>query len=271
VLLVAPMSGHFATLLRGTAQTLLADHDVYLSDWHNARDIGLRQDEFGFDEFIDHVTTFLQVLGPGVHVVGVCQPWVRALLRSSLPLSIDRFAVGRWGFLCRPSPKDRTRAGSKGKLVREAKIVGGTTKTLASAQIGLAVKKGACRRQRRRRCRTRYWSDPPCGHRAAIVFGGATAARSPANVVFSRSKARAMLTVFFNHIGRCIPKVDARNRPIDGDSPWKREIFRAAKFPFCSAAQRVGNPQLRRSNTLSSGRRVTDRQVSARRVWGSAY
>ena len=88
VLLVAPMSGHFATLLRGTAQTLLADHDVYLSDWHNARDIGLRQDEFGFDEFIDHVTTFLQVLGPGVHVVGVCQPWVRALLRSSLPLSI---------------------------------------------------------------------------------------------------------------------------------------------------------------------------------------
>jgi hypothetical protein len=70
--------------------------------------------------------------------------------------------------------------------------------------------------------------------RAAIVFGGATAARSPANVVFSRSKARAMLTVFFNHIGRCIPKVDARNRPIDGDSPWKREIFRAAKFPFCS-------------------------------------
>ena len=79
VLLVAPMSGHFATLLRGTAQTLLADHDVYITDWHNARDIGLRYGEFGFDEFIDHVITFLQVLGPGVHVVGVCQPCVAVL------------------------------------------------------------------------------------------------------------------------------------------------------------------------------------------------
>jgi len=79
VLLVAPMSGHFATLLRGTAQTLLADHDVYITDWHNARDVGLRHGEFGFDEFIDHVITFLQVLGPGVHVVGVCQPCVAVL------------------------------------------------------------------------------------------------------------------------------------------------------------------------------------------------
>ena len=79
VLLVAPMSGHFATLLRGTAQTLLADHDVYITDWHNARDIGLWHGQFGFDEFIDHVITFLQVLGPGVHVVAVCQPCVAVL------------------------------------------------------------------------------------------------------------------------------------------------------------------------------------------------
>jgi polyhydroxyalkanoate depolymerase len=79
VLLVAPMSGHFATLLRGTAQTLLADHDVYITDWHNARDVGLRHGGFGFDEFIDHVITFLHVIGPGVHVVGVCQPCVAVL------------------------------------------------------------------------------------------------------------------------------------------------------------------------------------------------
>src|SRR4029077_4581708 len=79
VLLVAPMSGHFATLLRGTAQTLLTDHDVYITDWHNARDVGLRHGGFGFDEFIDHVITFLQVLGAGVHVVGVCQPCVAVL------------------------------------------------------------------------------------------------------------------------------------------------------------------------------------------------
>jgi poly(3-hydroxybutyrate) depolymerase len=79
VLLVAPMSGHFATLLRGTAQTLLADHDVYITDWHNARDVGLQHGRFDFDDFVDHVVTFLQVLGPGAHVVGVCQPCVAVL------------------------------------------------------------------------------------------------------------------------------------------------------------------------------------------------
>jgi len=79
VLLVAPMSGHFATLLRGTAQTLLADHDVYITDWHNARDIGLQHGRFDFDDFVDHVITFLQVLGPGIHVIGVCQPCVAVL------------------------------------------------------------------------------------------------------------------------------------------------------------------------------------------------
>ena len=79
VLLVAPMSGHFATLLRSTAQVLLADHDVYITDWHNARDIGLQHGPFEVDDFIDHVITFLQVLGPGTHVIGVCQPCVAVL------------------------------------------------------------------------------------------------------------------------------------------------------------------------------------------------
>ena len=84
VLLVAPMSGHFATLLRGTAQTLLVDHDVYLTDWHNARDVGLRHGRFDFDDFVEHVITFLQVLGPGAHVVGVCQPCVAVLAATAI-------------------------------------------------------------------------------------------------------------------------------------------------------------------------------------------
>ena len=84
VLLVAPMSGHFATLLRGTAQTLLVDHDVYLTDWHNVRDVGLRHGPFDFDDFVEHVITFLQVLGPGAHVVGVCQPCVAVLAAAAI-------------------------------------------------------------------------------------------------------------------------------------------------------------------------------------------
>jgi poly(3-hydroxybutyrate) depolymerase len=78
------MSGHFATLLRGTAHTLLVDHDVYLTDWHNARDVGLRHGRFDFDDFVDHVITFLQVLGPGAHVVGVCQPCVAVLAAAAI-------------------------------------------------------------------------------------------------------------------------------------------------------------------------------------------
>ena len=84
ILLVAPMSGHFATLLRGTAQTLLVDHDVYLTDWHNARDIGLQHGRFDCDDFVDHVITFLQVIGPGAHVIGVCQPCVPVLAAAAI-------------------------------------------------------------------------------------------------------------------------------------------------------------------------------------------
>jgi poly(3-hydroxybutyrate) depolymerase len=79
ILLVAPMSGHFATLLRGTAETMLPDHDVYITDWHNARDVALRHGRFDFDDFIEHLITFVEVLGPGTHVVGVCQPCVAVL------------------------------------------------------------------------------------------------------------------------------------------------------------------------------------------------
>jgi len=79
VLLVAPMSGHFATLLRGTVKTLLRDHDVYITDWHNARDVALEHGRFGLDEYVEHLIRFLQTIGPGAHIVAVCQPTVAAI------------------------------------------------------------------------------------------------------------------------------------------------------------------------------------------------
>src|ERR1700722_4845861 len=79
VLLVAPMSGHFATLLRSTVDMLLQDHDVYITDWHNARDVPVEAGRFGFDEYIDHVIKFLEFLGPRSHVLGICQPTVAVL------------------------------------------------------------------------------------------------------------------------------------------------------------------------------------------------
>jgi polyhydroxyalkanoate depolymerase len=79
VLVVAPLSGHFATLLRGTIRTLLADHDVYVTDWHNARDVALTDGRFGFDDYVDHIIRFLEAIGPGAHVLAVCQPCVQVL------------------------------------------------------------------------------------------------------------------------------------------------------------------------------------------------
>lgn len=79
MLVVAPLSGHFATLLRGTVQTLLRDHDVYITDWANARDVPLSAGRFGADEYVDYVIRFIQHLGPRAHVLAVCQPCVPAL------------------------------------------------------------------------------------------------------------------------------------------------------------------------------------------------
>ena len=84
VLIVAPMSGHFATLLRGTVLTMLPDHDVYITDWHNARDVPVGEGRFGLDEYIEHLMKFLAVLGPGSHMVAVCQPTVAALAAVAL-------------------------------------------------------------------------------------------------------------------------------------------------------------------------------------------
>lgn len=84
LLLVAPMSGHHATLLRGTVQAFLPDHDVYITDWHDARDIPVGAPDFDLDDYIDHVTGFLRQLGPETHVIAVCQPAVPVLAAVAL-------------------------------------------------------------------------------------------------------------------------------------------------------------------------------------------
>jgi len=84
VLLIAPLSGHFATLLRNTVRTMLPEHDVYITDWHNARDAPLSAGRFGFDEYVEHLVKFLEVIGPGAHVVAVCQPCVATLAAAAV-------------------------------------------------------------------------------------------------------------------------------------------------------------------------------------------
>jgi poly(3-hydroxybutyrate) depolymerase len=89
VLIVAPMSGHFATLLRDTVRTVLQDHDVYVTDWHNVRDVPLAEGRFGLDEYTQYLIDFLAAMGPNANVIAVCQPCVASLAAVSV-MSEDR-------------------------------------------------------------------------------------------------------------------------------------------------------------------------------------
>jgi polyhydroxyalkanoate depolymerase len=110
VLIVAPMSGHFATLLRETVRTMLADHDVYITDWHNARDVPLREGVFGLDEYTEHLMRFLEVIGPGAHLMAICQPCVAALSATALmaednnPATPDSLTLMAGPIDCRINP-----------------------------------------------------------------------------------------------------------------------------------------------------------------------
>jgi poly(3-hydroxybutyrate) depolymerase len=84
VLLAAPLSGHFSTLLRETVRTMLPEHDVYITDWHNARDVPLAAGRFGLEEYTAYLIDFLSILGEGAHLMAVCQPCVSALAATAI-------------------------------------------------------------------------------------------------------------------------------------------------------------------------------------------
>lgn len=79
ILVVAPLSGHFATLLRNTVEVLLRDHDVYITDWSNARDVPLSAGAFGVEDYVAYIIRFLEQMGDSNHVLAVCQPCVQTL------------------------------------------------------------------------------------------------------------------------------------------------------------------------------------------------
>lgn len=93
LLLVAPLSGHFATLLRDTVRTLLPDHDVYITDWVDARMVPLEKGPFHLDDYIDYIREFIRFLGPDMHVMSVCQPTVPVLAAVSLMASADEVVM----------------------------------------------------------------------------------------------------------------------------------------------------------------------------------
>jgi poly(3-hydroxybutyrate) depolymerase len=95
ILLVAPMSGHYATLLRGTAARLVENAHVYVTDWADAKTVPLKAGNFDLDDYIDYLIEFLERIGPGTHVVAVCQPSVPAFAATAV--------MGRNQHPCRPA------------------------------------------------------------------------------------------------------------------------------------------------------------------------
>ena len=95
LLIVAPMSGHYATLLRGTAERMLPGHDVYITDWRDAKLVPLSDGGFGLDDYIDYLIAFLEHIGPGAHMLAVCQPSVPAFAATALMAADDHPARPR--------------------------------------------------------------------------------------------------------------------------------------------------------------------------------
>lgn len=84
VLLIAPLSGHHATLAKGTVEALLPDHEVYITDWLDAREVPLHEGEFSFDTYVDYLIEFIEHLGENTHVLAICQPTVQALVATAV-------------------------------------------------------------------------------------------------------------------------------------------------------------------------------------------
>lgn len=95
VLLVAPMSGHYATLLRKTVISLLPDADIYITDWHNARDIPVSAGKFDIEDYTVYLMEFMRALGPDIHVIAVCQPVPLALAATAYLAELDPAAQPR--------------------------------------------------------------------------------------------------------------------------------------------------------------------------------
>ena len=89
LLIVAPMSGHYATLLRGTVERMLPRHDVYITDWRDAKLVSLEEGRFDLDDYVDYLVAFLEAIGPGAHMLAVCQPSVPAFAAACL-MSADK-------------------------------------------------------------------------------------------------------------------------------------------------------------------------------------
>ncbi len=109
VLIVAPLSGHYATLLRGTVEAMLPNHDVYITDWADARHVPLSEGRFDLNDYIDYLIGFIRTIGPGTHAMAVCQPGP-ALLAAAAVMAEDKDPLRPLSITIMGSPIDARRS-----------------------------------------------------------------------------------------------------------------------------------------------------------------
>jgi len=118
ILIVAPLSGHYATLLRGTVEAFLQDHAVFITDWTNAREVSMLEGRFDFHDYVDHIQQMLRVLGPRPHVLAVCQPGPAVLAAAAL-MSEDNDPSRPASMTIMGSPIDARQSPTKTNLLAE--------------------------------------------------------------------------------------------------------------------------------------------------------
>lgn len=118
ILIVAPLSGHFATLLRGTIEAMLPSHDVYVTDWLDARHVPVHYGRFDLNDYIDYLIEFLQLIGPRAHSMAVCQPGP-ALLAAAAVMSEDGDPARPATMIIMGSPIDTRRSPTTPNLLAQ--------------------------------------------------------------------------------------------------------------------------------------------------------
>ncbi len=118
VLIVAPLSGHYATLLRGTVEAMLPEHDVYITDWRDARNVPVSRGRFDLHDYIDYLIDMLEFLGPGTHVMGVCQPGPAVLCAAAL-MAEDEHPAAPASMTLMGSPIDTRKSPTEPNILAE--------------------------------------------------------------------------------------------------------------------------------------------------------
>jgi len=224
VLVVGPLSGHFTTLIRPTIRTLLAEHDVHVLDWLNARDVPAGHGAFGLDDYVEHVMDAVRALGPDTHVVAVCQPAVPVLTAVSVLAAIGDVQPATLTLIAGPidtrvNPnKINDLANSKPLSYFERRVIGAVPACYAGA--GRRVYPGFVQLAAFMSMNPRRHIDAYVGMYRSLVIGDTDRAESTQRFY---DEYGAVMDVHADFYLETVDQIFQRNLLARGDATWRGE------------------------------------------------